>query len=118
MLPLFPLADNALKIARHLFAWSADAKYADYYERGLLNGILGNMNVSGGQTVALEYMLPLGGGNLHKPWASVDATSRFPCCWGTLAEQFAKLGDSIYFRSPNNETVFVNLFEPSTLTCT
>ena len=46
----------------------------------------------------------------------------FPCCWGTLSEQFAKLGDSIYFQAPTSSdpsrsapTVFVNLFESSTL---
>ena len=36
------------------FTWSADPKLADYYERALLNGIMGNQNVSGEQTVALE----------------------------------------------------------------
>ena len=45
---------NTLKVARHLYTWSADAKLADYYERAVLNGIMGNQNVSGGQTVALE----------------------------------------------------------------
>ena len=40
------------------YTWSADPKLADYYERALLNGILGNQNVSGGKTVALEYAEP------------------------------------------------------------
>ena len=31
-------------MARHLFEWSADAKLADFYERALLNGIVGNQN--------------------------------------------------------------------------
>ena len=31
---------NSLKVARHLFTWSADPKLADYYERALLNGTL------------------------------------------------------------------------------
>ena len=50
---------------------------------------------------------------IYKPWASVDATSRFPCCWGTLAEAFAKLADSIYFQTPDKTTLFINLFEAS-----
>ena len=33
---------NVLKIARHLFRWHADVKYADFYERAILNGIIGN----------------------------------------------------------------------------
>lgn len=30
-----------LKLARYLFRWTGDPKYADYYERALLNGMLG-----------------------------------------------------------------------------
>lgn len=30
-----------MKIARYLFQWSGDARYADYYERAILNGMLG-----------------------------------------------------------------------------
>ena len=40
------------------------------------------------------YMQPLGGANL-KPWGESDYG--FPCCWGTLSESFAKLGDSVFF---------------------
>eukprot|EP01046_Picozoa_sp_COSAG06_P058947 COSAG06_NODE_12023_length_1433_cov_11.479112_1_plen_199_part_00 len=59
-------------------------------------------------------MLPFGDQGLTKPfWSSTD--SAFPCCWGTLAEAFSKLADSIYFRSPDNNTLFVNLFESSTV---
>ena len=35
--------------------------------------------------------------------------------WGTLAESFAKLADSIYFQSPDRSTLFVNLFESSSV---
>ena len=42
-------------------------KQADFYERGLLNGILGNMNAINGTTVDLEYMLPFGDQGLTKP---------------------------------------------------
>ena len=33
---------NILKVARHLFGWSANASLADFYERAILNGIVGN----------------------------------------------------------------------------
>ena len=98
---------NSLKVARHLFTWTADAKLADYYERALLNGIAGNQNVSGGRAVSLEYMLPMGGApgpyepnGIYKPWGSAT-DGGFPCCWGTLAESFAKLADSIVTPSAN-----------------
>lgn len=32
---------NVLKLARSLFRWTGESKYADFYERALLNGILG-----------------------------------------------------------------------------
>jgi DUF1680 family protein len=101
-------------VSRHLFQWSADARQADFYERGLLNGILGNMNAVNGTTVDLEYMLPFGDQGLTKPFWSASE-GNFPCCWGTLSEAYAKLADSIFFRSPDNTTLFVNLFEPSTV---
>lgn len=107
---------NALKVARHLYTWSADAKMADYFERAFLNGILGNQNVINDTTVDLEYMLPFGDTAQVKPFAPVGAdNNKFPCCWGTLAEQFAKLQDSIYFKTPDNTTLFVNMFESSTV---
>jgi hypothetical protein len=117
---------NALKVSRHLYSWGADAALADYYERTLLNGILGNENLphqvpsvptkDPPHTIELEYMLPLGGGGLRKPWGLAGPSGHFPCCWGTLSEQFAKLADSIYYRSPDNSTLFVNVFASSVLT--
>ena len=32
---------NMMKTARYLFQWSGNARYADYYERAVLNGMLG-----------------------------------------------------------------------------
>jgi hypothetical protein len=66
-------------------------------------------------------MLPMGGApgpyeptGIYKPWASATEGG-FPCCWGTLAESFSKLGDSIYFKSPGGAILFVNLFESSSV---
>eukprot|EP01004_Peranema_trichophorum_P003699 NODE_2671_length_1522_cov_45.386705_g2301_i0.p1 GENE.NODE_2671_length_1522_cov_45.386705_g2301_i0~~NODE_2671_length_1522_cov_45.386705_g2301_i0.p1 ORF type:complete len:472 (-),score=81.05 NODE_2671_length_1522_cov_45.386705_g2301_i0:105-1367(-) len=56
-------------------------------------------------------MLPLGGGGIRKPWGK--SNQDFPCCWGTLSESFAKLADSIYFRSPDNSVVYINQFVSS-----
>ena len=117
---------NVLKVARHLFGWGADARLADFYERAFLNGIMGNIvdhrpaavdGAAGGgdHTVELEYMLPLGGAGLGKPWATAGPESSFPCCWGTLSETYAKVGDSIYFRAPGNasrETLYVSQSNP------
>lgn len=42
---------NVLKIARSLFTWTGDVKLADFYERALVNGILG-VRWAGGQEAA------------------------------------------------------------------
>ena len=36
---------NMLKLARYLFTWTGDVAFADYYERAILNGILGTQRM-------------------------------------------------------------------------
>jgi hypothetical protein len=98
---------NLLKLTRQVFAWTADPRCADYYERALWNGMLGTQNPEDGTSL---YYVPLGAGYwklfgspLHSFW----------CCTGTGVESFAKLGDSIYFHDA--EGLFVNLFMASEL---
>ena len=96
---------NMLKLTRQLFSWTADAAYADYYERALLNGILGTMNPEDGMTM---YYVPLASGY----WKMFSLPRRsFWCCTGSGAESFSKLGDSIYFHDDHG--IYVNLFTPS-----
>jgi DUF1680 family protein len=98
---------NMLKLTRHLFAWSPEARYFDYYERALLNGILGTMNPKDGLTM---YYVPLAIG-YWKVFASPRGS--FWCCTGTGVESFSKLADSIYFHDENG--LYVNLFVASEL---
>ncbi|PYY20074.1 MAG: hypothetical protein DMG60_01710 [Acidobacteria bacterium] len=100
-------AYNMLKLTRHLFGWSPQAHYMDYYERVLLNHRLGTMDPETGTTM---YYYPIGV-NLWKTYAT--ATDSFWCCNGTGVEEFAKLNDTIYFRDDN--AIFVNLYIPSQL---
>jgi len=93
---------NMLKLTRHLFAWSPEARYFDYYERALFNGILGTMNPKNGLTM---YYVPLATG-YWKVFASPRGS--FWCCTGTGVESFSKLADSIYFHDENS--LYVNLF--------
>jgi DUF1680 family protein len=102
---------NVLKIARSAFMVSADAKYADFYETAIWNGIVGNQKRESSGT-SYTYMLPLGGANF-KGWGKSDYG--FPCCWGTLSESFAKLGDSIFFASRDNRRLHVNQFVSATV---
>jgi DUF1680 family protein len=100
-------AYNMMKLTRHLFGWSPQASYMDYYERTLFNHRMGTIDPETGTTV---YYLPLGNGFSKiyaKPFDS------FWCCNGTAAEEFAKLTDTIYFHDDNS--VFVNLYIASEL---
>ena len=93
---------NMMKLTRHLFAWSPQARYMDYYERVLFSHRMGTIDPETGTTV---YYLALGNGYSKiyaKPFDS------FWCCNGTGAEEFSKLTDSIYFH--DDGSIFVNLY--------
>lgn len=98
---------NMQKLTRHLYAWTADPRLGDYYERTFYNGILGVQHPADGDKL---YYLPLAGGY----WKLFGTPlNNFWCCTGSMAESFAKLGDSIYFH--DDAGVYVNLFVPSEL---
>ncbi len=98
---------NLLKLTRHLFQWTGDASYADYYERALFNSIYGAHDREGGMPM---YYIPLGDG-FRK--AVPSPMHHFYCCTGTGIESFAKFGDSIYFHDADG--LYVNLFIASML---
>jgi len=100
-------AYNMMKLTRHLFGWSPDARLMDYYERTLLNHRLGTINPEDG---TMMYYLPLASGywkTFGKPFDSLW------CCTGTGSEEYAKLTDTIYFHDV--DTLYVNLYIDSQL---
>jgi DUF1680 family protein len=98
---------NMLKLTRHLFTWTAEVKYADYYERALYNHILGSQEPHTGM---VTYFLPYEPG-AFKTYSTED--SSFWCCVGTGFENHAKYGEAIYYH--DKKGVYVNLFIPSVL---
>ncbi|WCJ36934.1 hypothetical protein M5689_018102 [Euphorbia peplus] len=88
---------NMLKVSRHLFRWTKEMAYADYYERALTNGVLGIQR--GNDPGVMIYMLPLhpGGSKARSYHGWGTPFDSFWCCYGTGVESFSKLGDSIYF---------------------
>ena len=98
---------NMLKLTRHLFSWEAAAKYADYYERALWNGILPTQNPG---DAMMMYYVPMKPGMFKTFMKPFDS---FWCCTGTGMENHAKYGDSIYFH--DGDGLFVNLFIASEL---
>lgn len=111
---------NMLKLTRELWLLDPDrASYFDYYERALLNHLIGQQNTADphGHICYFTGLNPghrrgntgpaWGGGN----WSTDYGT--FWCCQGTALETNTKLADSIYFH--NGTTLTVNLYAPSTL---
>jgi len=97
---------NMMKLTRHLYGQQPDAKFFDYYERLLMNVRHGTQDRNG----MLMYYVPLQPGMFKTFGTLFDS---FWCCTGTGSEEYSKLNDSIYFH--DNDSVFVNLFIPSTL---
>ena len=96
-----------MKLTRHLFGWSPDARLMDYYERTLFNHRLGTINPEDG---TMMYYLPLASGYWKTFGKPFDA---FWCCTGTGSEEYAKLADTIYFH--NDDSLYVNLYIDSQL---
>ena len=100
------VAYNLMKLERHVFSWTADARWMDAYERALFNCRLGTQNAQG----LKQYFFPLAAGY----WRAYNSPEEsFWCCTGTGAEEFAKFADTIYFHRGSD--IYVNQFIASTL---
>lgn len=108
-------AYNMLKIARSMFFVDQKPEYMDYYERTVLNHILG------GKSKDLDSGTDLTPGNCYMYPVHPAATKEYgdgnigTCCGGTALESHTKYQDSIYFHAADNSELYVNLFVPSTL---
>lgn len=100
-------AYNMLRLAKHLFSVKPDSRIMDYYERALLNQILGQQDTETGLPC---YFLPMENG-AFKLYATRD--SSFWCCMGSAMESNSKLQEAAY--AHGQRAVYVNLFMPSTL---
>ncbi len=110
---------NMLKLTRELWTTNpTSAGYFDFYERTLLNHLLGQQNPASPHG-HITYFTPLNPGRrrgVGPAWGggtwSTDYDS-FWCCQGTALETNTKLADSIYFH--DDRSLFTNLFTPSVL---
>ena len=99
---------NMLKMTRKLFMITGKKKYAEYYERTLINAILSSQNPENGMTM---YFQPMATG-IYKTYGT--PFDKFWCCTGSGMENFTKLNDSIYFKE--DDGIIVNLFISSEVT--
>ena len=100
------VAYNLMKLERHVFSWTGNARWMDAYERALWNCRMGTQNPQG----LKQYFFPLAAGY----WRYYNSAEQsFWCCTGTGAEEFAKFSDTIYFH--DTSSVWVNQFIASEL---
>ncbi|MEJ3749928.1 beta-L-arabinofuranosidase domain-containing protein [Actinomycetes bacterium KLBMP 9797] len=101
---------NVLKMARQLHLQDPDPAYLEYYERGLVNHILGSRRDADSTSAPnVTYFLPLSPGNVR------GYGNTGTCCGGTGLENHTKYQETVYFRAPDNSALYVNLYLGSTL---
>ena len=96
---------NMMWLTKRLFGWTGDPKYADYYERNLVNGILSAQHPDTGM-FTYYHSFKTGG---VKKWGT--RAESFWCCYGTGVQANAELPNGIYFHA--GDTLVVNLLAPS-----
>ncbi len=101
---------NMLKLTRQLFLFDPREELMAYYEKGLYNHILASVAQNNS---ANTYHIPLRAGS-SKKFGNAEMNG-FTCCNGTALESNTKLQNSIYFKSIDNNTLYINLFVSSSL---
>ncbi len=98
---------NMLKLTEHYFSWNATMEAADFFERALVNHILGSQDPATGM---MTYYLSMRAGHFktfNTPWDSCW------CCMSTGMENHSKYSRGVYYH--NEKTLWVNLFLASEL---
>jgi len=101
---------NMLRLTRHLYGWSGDAAYFDFYERAHLNHIMSQQDPTSGM---FTYFTPLasGFGRVHS-----DPFNDFWCCVGSGMESHSKHGESVWWHDTRGDgRLIVNLYYASQL---
>src|SRR6185437_13531377 len=100
-------SNNMLKLTEDLFRVRPDARYADYYERTMLNHILSTQNPQTGGYVYFTPVRP----RSYRVYSTPN--EGMWCCVGTGMENHGKYTEFIYTHS--HDSLYVNLFVASTL---
>ena len=112
---------NMMRLAEFLLRWTKNPSYADYLERNLYNGVMGQAYWEGGLSHGLDdghphrglltYFLPMRAGG-RKGWAT--ETEDFFCCHGSVVQANASLNRSIYYQD-GNEILVCQYFDSSAM---
>ena len=97
---------GGFKLARYLMTFTGEARYGDWIEKLLYNGILAAlpMGPKGATFYYADYRMG-GGRKFYHP------DGNWPCCSGTFPQVLADYHNVIYYRDPAG--LAVNLFVPS-----
>ncbi|HTU34425.1 MAG TPA: beta-L-arabinofuranosidase domain-containing protein [Candidatus Acidoferrum sp.] len=99
----------AFKLTRYLLSFTGDARYGDWAERILYNGIGAALPVTPEGKTFYYSDYRVGGGMKVYYW---DA---WPCCSGTYIQAVADYHNIIYYKDGDG-SLYVNLFVPSEVT--
>jgi len=98
------------KLARYLMRFTGEAKYGDWIERLLYNGVGAGLPLQGNGRNFYYADYRVGGGMKAFNWDT------FTCCSGTYIQNTADYHNLIYFTDPAG--LYVNLYLPSEITWT
>ena len=93
---------NMMRLAEHLYSWTYDSKYIDWYETALYNHILGQQEP---ETGAKMYFVSLLQGH-HRIYE--DKYNSWWCCTGTGMENPGRYTRAVYYEDGDN--LYVNLY--------
>jgi uncharacterized protein len=93
------------KLARHLMRLTGDARYGDWIERLLYNGVGAALPITGAGRNFYYADYRVGGGMKVYNWET------FTCCSGTYIQNVADYHNLIYFKDAQG--LYVNLYLPS-----
>ena len=100
------MAYNLMKLQRHVFGWTGDARWMDAYERALFNCRLGTQNAQG----LKQYFFPLAAGY----WRAYNSPEEsFWCC--TVPARRSSRSSPTRFISAAAATSMSTSLSPSTL---
>ncbi len=97
----------AFKLCGYLQSFTAEARFGDWVETLLINGLGAALPPAPDGRVFYYGDYRLSGGTKQRYW------HEWPCCAGTYIQAMAEYHNLIYFRDADG--IFVNLFTPSEL---
>jgi len=102
------------KLGRYLMQFTGEARFGDWIEKLLYNGIAAALPMAAGGRTFYYSDYRLGAAYTLGSARKVYYWDAYPCCSGTYIQAVADYHNLIYFK--DRDSLYVNLFVPSTVT--